>query len=494
MESSKEMAMENSIPSTKRRWASLAVATLVVLNVGMAGFQLHQLSTSVNEQTATLRRNLLQVETVHAMHDKSATQTSFTFDPENYSNNQEPNTLYKPTYHYTSPHGSEQDPTQPSFFLKDETGSKLNDAETFNPQIAWLASFPNSGTSFTMGLVARATNTTFATNYGMEANYGSRDVASLPIYPRHPEGPYMPDPVTSFHHRKLPKTYVMTKTHCGGFCYTCSPSRYAYGYDSKQHSVDETSIPGLDFLTDCASGQAVGGNGKLVDVSYPPERVSRVIHLYRNPMHNMIARFHLERKHHSDANTARDKEWLEQHPDNQEGMSNFCRETNENRWDEEQIFFESAYFQRNNQKNDDTSYKRRNGDSSSPTESNFPQDFDTWKELIKRVPCRNDLFRYVQWHNLLHQGLDYLPYKMPVLTLYYEGFESSTYQATADSILDFLELQPVKDENGNVKWNEFHSRSDYDEFFSDTQVQDIEEFLQTLASFRVWGQIQHYFR
>lgn len=499
------MTMEDSIPSTNSRWASLAVATLVVLNMGMAGFQLHRLSSSVNEQSMALRRNLLEVETVHAKHDKSFTQstkttqttkTSFTFDPENNPNVEEPNTLYKPTYHYTSPHGSEQDSTQSSFFLKDETGSKLHDAETFNPRIAWLASFPNSGTSFTMGLVARATNTTFASNYGIEANFGSRDVASLPIYPRHPEGPYMPDPVTSYHHRKLPYgRYVMTKTHCGGYCFTCKPSTYAYGYNDQQNTVDETSIPGLDFLRDCASGQAVDGNGQLVDVSYPPERVSRVIHLYRNPMHNMIARFHLERKHHSDANTAKDKEWLEQHPDNQEGMSKFCQETNENRWEEEQNFFESAYFQRNNLKSDNTSYERRNGDSSSPTESRFPQYFETWKELVKRVPCRNDLFRYVQWHNLLHQGLDYLPYKMPVLTLYYEGFESSTYQATANSILDFLELQPVAgDDRGNVKWSEFHSRSDYDEFFSDTQVQDIEDFLQTLASFRVWGEIEHYFR
>lgn len=420
-------------------------------------------------------------------------------------NIEEPNDGYKPTYHYTNPHpisgsfgNSNDDASQqaPSFFLRDST--TFHDAETFNPQIAWLASFPNSGTSFTMGLVARATNTTFATNYGIEANFGDRTVPSLPIYDRHPEGPFMPDPVTSYHHRKLPYgKYVMTKTHCGGYCVNCAPRTYAYGYSDEEEKQETALPPALAFLGDCASGQAVDDRGNLVDVSYPPERVARVIHLIRNPMHNMIARFHLERKHHGDANTTADRVWLDEHPDNQEGMSKFCRAQNERRWEDETNFLESSFFQppADNDKTSTTSFARRNGGSESPTDARFPQDFEAWKELVATVPCRGDLFRYVQWHNLLHQSLDYLPYKLPVLTLYYEGYESPTYQATADSILDFLELQAVPgDERGNIKWSEFHSRSDYDDFFSPQQKNAIREFLHTLSSFRVWGELEHYFR
>ena len=110
------------------------------------------------------------------------------------------------------------------------------------------------------------------------------------------------------------------------------------------------------------------------------------------------------------------------------------------------------------------------------------------------VPCRGDLFRYVQWHNLLHQSLDYVPHKLPVLTVYYEDYQAPTYVTTAHSVLDFLELQPVVgDKRGNIKWAKFNSRTDYDGFFSDQQKESVRDFLQTLSSFQVWGEIQHYF-
>jgi hypothetical protein len=265
---------------------------------------------------------------------------------------------------------------------------------------------------------------------------------------------------------------------------------------------DETPLiipTGLSFLGDCAKGMAVDKMGNLVETSYPPERVYRVIHLIRNPFHNAIARFHLERKHHGDANTTSDQEWLQTHPDNHEGISRFCSEQNELRRDDETKFFESTFFRGDNDGSSTqtatTTFARRNGDTHTPTESGLPKDFEKWKQLVARVPCRGDFFRYVQWHNLLHQSLDYLPYKLPVLTLYYEGFEAPTYMATATSILDFLELKAIPgDDRGNIKWNQFHSRGDYDEFFTDDQKQAIKDFLQTLSSFRVWGEIKHYFQ
>lgn len=494
----------------ERQWSARVIATLVAINIGLAGMQLYVsfFARSIEElppygqfhveeiggieraeTRAALRRNLLT-------NKQKSTEKTTIDSNENNPNVGEPSLSYKPSYHYTSP----QQPG--SYFMKHSTASKFHDSETFNPQIAWLTSFPNSGTSFTMGLVARATNATFATNYGIEANFGSKEVPSTPIYPRHKEGPFMPSIETSYHHRRLPYgRYVLTKTHCGGYCFNCAPRTYAYGYQENDVESGGEMLqyqlppPGLSFLGDCASGHAVDERGNIVDVSYPPERVARVIHLIRNPMHNMIARFHLERKHHSDANTTSDLQWLEEHPDNDIGMSKFCQEANDRRRDDETKFFESDFFRPSDDETEtETTFSRRNGDSISPTESRFPKDFEAWKKLARRVPCRGDLFRYVQWHNLLHQSLDYLPYKLPVLTLHYEGFESPSYEATANSILDFLEQKAVPDEKGNIKWSEFHSRSDYDSFFSAEQTKDIQEFLQTLSSFRVWGEIEHYFQ
>ena len=44
----------------------------------------------------------------------------------------------------------------------------LEPDDEFTPKIAWLMSFPNSGTSYTMTLVGRASNRSFATNYASE--------------------------------------------------------------------------------------------------------------------------------------------------------------------------------------------------------------------------------------------------------------------------------------------------------------------------------------
>lgn len=39
------------------------------------------------------------------------------------------------------------------------------------PAVVWLASYPNSGTSFTMTLVERASDLSMASNYGVEVTY-----------------------------------------------------------------------------------------------------------------------------------------------------------------------------------------------------------------------------------------------------------------------------------------------------------------------------------
>jgi hypothetical protein len=416
----------------------------------------------------------------------------------------------------------------------------------FDPQIVWLASFPNSGTSFTMSMVTRATNTSFATNYGLESNYGLRDTPSLPIYgPDHPEGPFMPDPITSYHHKQLPYgRYVITKTHCGGYCFNCGPKEYAYGYNNSITSSSSSSSssissaisiskntnattggsinsnktappipiasqplppPPLSFLHDCASGHAVDDHGNLIDVSYPPERVSKVIHLIRNPFHNVIARFHLERKHHRDDNTTKDQLWLENHPDNGIGMSLFCDEIDaiQVRGDKESDFFTSDYFLKNesNEEKDEEDIKvsftsaLRNGDGDhhDATIPGSPSSSKEWNNIINNVPCRGDFFRYVQWHNLLHESLDYLPTKLPVLTVYYENYQQSTFIDTAQSILEFLDLEAVPgDKRGNIKWSKFESRKDYDSFFTSEQKHYIKMFLTTLSSSRVRNDIKHY--
>lgn len=112
---------------------------------------------------------------------------------------------YTTTYQYSRPKG----PTG-QFVLQPES--------EFTPEIAWLMSFPNSGTSFTMTMVSRASNRSFATNYGDEVTAPDQP-DSISIYPRRPEGPYwagMSGKIAT--PRELPDKYVITKTHWYVFC------------------------------------------------------------------------------------------------------------------------------------------------------------------------------------------------------------------------------------------------------------------------------------
>ena len=88
------------------------------------------------------------------------------------------------------------------------------------PGIAWLLSYPNSGTSYTLQIVKESSDFAIATNYGTEANKHLLE-KSIPIHKNYVNGPFR----TNDRNRKAPKNYVLTKTHCGGRCVRCSPRK-----------------------------------------------------------------------------------------------------------------------------------------------------------------------------------------------------------------------------------------------------------------------------
>ena len=111
------------------------------------------------------------------------------------------------------------------------------------PRIVWLASFPNSGTSYTMTMVERASNRSIATNYGLEVT-GYKN-PSIPVHSFHPEGPYY----EGNQKHKLPDDYILTKTHCGSRCVRCGAATYV------EHNVSS-------FLDACARTPARLGKNR----------------------------------------------------------------------------------------------------------------------------------------------------------------------------------------------------------------------------------------
>jgi hypothetical protein len=167
-------------------------------------------------------------------------------------------------------------------------------------------SFPNSGTSYTLHAIRELTNTTTATNYGLEGDIKDED--SVPVFKGDAgiNGPFLeliPGRTTS-----LPN-FILTKTHCGGFSTSLDPQTYL-----------ETP---RSFLMDCLSG--VRGIRSTTDsktmekirVRYSQDLVKRVVHIIRNPLDNIVARFHLERaRFRSMKNNA----WLNEYPDDKLGF------------------------------------------------------------------------------------------------------------------------------------------------------------------------------
>ena len=76
-------------------------------------------------------------------------------------------------------------------------------------KIAWLMSFPNSGTSFTSRLVRDATKTDSASNYADETPSGQNGLR-LPVYDDQPEGPFWIKPEASPDFTE-PTEYVISK-------------------------------------------------------------------------------------------------------------------------------------------------------------------------------------------------------------------------------------------------------------------------------------------
>lgn len=158
-----------------------------------------------------------------------------------------------------------------------------------NPEIAWLLSFPNSGTSFTTALVRTLTETSTATNYE-ETKHPAAVFPEMSISPL-------------ILRKKLPlpeKGFILTKTHC---------TRCA----GEQKSVIKTAD---EFVRGCQSMNTDGSCHQ-----YETDIVKRAVHLFRNPFDNVVGRFHLEFK---GKNKKGDTEWTDKYPYSKEGFHQWC--------------------------------------------------------------------------------------------------------------------------------------------------------------------------
>mmetsp|Transcript_59069 Transcript_59069/g.71109 ORF Transcript_59069/g.71109 Transcript_59069/m.71109 type:complete len:779 (-) Transcript_59069:207-2543(-) len=271
-----------------------------------------------------------------------------------------------------------------SFAINKFPRLKVTTQSADKKKIAWLLSFPNSGTSHTMEFVTDITKNHVATNYGQETKHNK-----VQVYKDQPEGPFWLDQVKKYP-LMFPLTYVMTKSHCGARCVSCPLSAYI-------ESVDE-------FDARCALD---GRKGK----PYNTDRVAKVVHLLRNPFDNVVSRLRFDQGIKSLSTKFDESTYANDASSDEERIEKFrnaCMDL-------------ESYFYINGQK---------------ILEHFLP---DSLLQDVKDIPCFVEFFKFVKWHNLTFEITKKM--KLDSMVLHYDSFEDT--KSTSTALSTFLELEDM---------------------------------------------------
>lgn len=267
------------------------------------------------------------------------------------------------------------------------------------PGLAWLLSFPGSGTEQVVDFLQGATGKTTATNYGNQVqNQFGRNrmnmVTSTPVYSDKPEGPFL---FTS--HLAIPDSHIATVTFCDAYCTDCPPSEYIIDLPT--------------FKAGCANGMTfqpeVGprgpiGRGTSGPTSYDLSKLTKAVVLMRDPFNVVQDRFATWTHSYTDI-SHRDHEWLPRYTTNAEGFDSYCDYSAIKYATEEQAAYDNDIF-----------------------------------DASLGVKCHADIYRYVHWYNLVFEMLN--AESIPYTVLHYEDI-GNDYQGAENNLLSTLGLTAV---------------------------------------------------
>lgn len=236
----------------------------------------------------------------------------------------------------------------------------------------------------------------------------------------------------------LPRN-ILTKTHCGGYCSDCRVQDY----------IETTRT----FQIACQSGNRILRNSTVPEqVTYHQHLVHKAIHLIRHPLDNIVARFHLIYKRaHGDKNTY----FTTRYPNNSTGFKKWCL--------------------------DEDSRSKLIRDKEYKWMDRWVD--DALKERLKSVPCHQEFFRYIQWHNLAFTVCRDL--NLFSLVIHYRDY-SRDLETTTNRILQFLELPRV------ASGEPFSDGKEYREYYSLEQRSAVWRLLEEMASAETLNSLKDY--
>jgi hypothetical protein len=207
------------------------------------------------------------------------------------------------------------------------------------------------------------------------SNYAKDWEMIVPVRPELVNGPFIHNTELRTPH------YVLTKTHCFGYCDDCGPRIY---------NITDNEM----FEQGCVRAEMTNHTGSIRYDSTVPVKA---VHLYRSPFDNIVARMHLAiHKRQRQGND------ISLFTNSREGLSAWCRYLDDKYSAEEEKFF-------------------------SPT----------MLQLFQPVPCHADWYRYAQWHNHAYIMTEKL--NLTVYDLFYEDY-THDYDRTLSTLFEFLNV------------------------------------------------------
>jgi len=285
-----------------------------------------------------------------------------------------------------------------------------------------------------LGGIERRTNYAVGTNYRKETqrrqthdNTTTLQSPFIQMDSSQHRGPYwLPGPHLSYPTPDM-KSYVLTKTHCANSCYKCDP----WQYHSSFHTFDKK----------CRSDKKHGAK------PYAKHLVSRMVRMVRDPLNNIVSRFH----HARNENTQISKKYR----DDAKGFHRFCKEQLHVYRREEERYFNSTIL-----------------------------------SLFQGIPCYADFYRFITWHNYAQQMVE--TYPVSSLLIYYEDYDCTHGRGnqTMHELLQFLNLGSYN--NMSIGCKDFQMGKSYHDYYSKSEIQKIWFLIQHLSSVENWSILERY--
>lgn len=339
--------------------------------------------------------------------------------------------------------------------MPENIAAKSMDKETA-PGIAHLWGFPWAGQSFVQKAMHDLTKFSTAMNYGQAIMLPSGLIthaaySSVPVYEKQQKGESGPYAFSTF----LPfpdHGLVLTRTYCAGHCTGCWPKDFMV--PSVHKWLFECGV-GENYIQELDKGQPAFYN--------VTEEVKAIVHLVRNPLIHIPARFEHEYEVWEQWNKT---EELEKYPLTREGFLTWCSNFDDNSFNGRFREVEESYYLN--------------------TKKLF--------QLSKLFPCHADFYRLIQWHNYAFEARDTVMKGTPSVTIHYEDMALDA-QESAQSIADFLGLN--YDSHIKVTPAESSlwqgSQRYEDDYVEGRDHKHVREFVRLLSSERTWEALERYF-